>query len=767
MKKILIPSILVATILVGGVMAYAIWKAVPVSAQDYFKSGKAYYDKQKYAEASVQLLNAVQKDPRNRDAHYFLALSYLNQKNMNAGAQQLASLLDYYPDDIEANLRLGNLYLVAGGSNAEYFRKADELAKRILSKDPQNVAALVLSGNASAGLQDYRTSVDLFEKAVSLDPQNAAAFVSLGTAQAIQKNFPDAEQAFLKARQVNPKDKSALISLANYYRSIGQLDKAESIFKESLETYPGDKDIYVQVVEFYNQTGRYEDVERVLQNAQSANAKDPAPSLILAGFYEVRNRVPDARRLLFDLKKTYPDNLDVAGKLAANLLPDDSVRARTEIDQILKADPTNATGLLLLGQIQFNSGEYDKVEETFGKSPTLKSTYPQTEFLLGQIALKKGQGDQAQDHFQKSLSVNSRYLPARAALAELLISKSKFADSRTEVGKMLAVQPNFVPALILDATLDLAEKKYSDAEPKLTALVKSQPNNPLVHRQMGLYYDARGRTSDAEKSLLRALELQPDAQKSLQDLIQFYMRTKQNDKAIQRIAAVPDERKQSFHYELLGLVYAQAARYSEAEKAYQMALVKDPSNTNSVGYLVAMYIQGGRLEEGLKQLDVLIKKNPSNAGAYTVKGMIFEKQGKLEDAKQNYAQALKVDSNYETAGNNLAFLLAEQGQDLNTALSWAQMARKKQPDNPGIADTLGWVYFKLGSYLLARDQLQFAVGKQPDNAVFQYHLALIYKETKQIPEAQNALKKAINSPQDFKEKSLAQAELKQLSTLKF
>ena len=51
--------------------------------------------------------------------------------------------------------------------------------------------------------------------------------------------------------------------------------------------------------------------------------------------------------------------------------------------------------------------------------------------------------------------------------------------------------------------------------------------------------------------------------------------------------------------------------------------------------------------------------------------------------------------------------------------------------------------------------------------VFQYHLAMIYKGKKQIPEAQTALKKAINSPKDFKEKSLAQAELKELSSQKF
>jgi len=766
MKKILVPSILVATVLVGGVLAYAIWKAVPVSAQDYFKSGKDYYDKQKYAEASVQLLNAVQKDPQNRDAHYLLALSYLSQRNINAAAQQLVSLLEYYPDDVEANIRLGNLYLAGGGSNSDYFRKADEIAKKILSKDPRNVAALILAGNASAGLRDYGTSVDLFEKAVGLDPRNSAAYISLGTAQAIQKNFPAAEQAFLKAREANPKDKNVLIALGSYYRTIGQLDKAEAIFKDALTAYPHDKDIYVQVMEFYNQIGRFEEVERILQNAQSASPKDPTPSLILAGFYEARKRTPDARKLLFALKKDFPENLDVAGKLAGNLLSDDPVRARTEIDQILKAEPSNPTGQLLLGQLQFNAGQYDAVEQTFGKNSTVNSAFPQAEFLLGQVALKNGKNDEALDHFQKSLAASNSYLPARAALAELLMSKGKFADSRAEVRKMLEAQPGFIPALLLDATLDLAEKKYGDAEPKLALLVKEQPNNPLVHRQMAFYYDSRGKTADAEKSLLRALDIQPDSEKGLQDLTQFYMRTKQTDKAIQKLNSVPDEKKHAFHYELLGLVYAQTGSYADSERAYRMALKVDPSNRNSVGYLVSLYLQNSRLDEGLKELDVLIQQNPSNAGAYTVKGMIYEQQGKIEDAKQNYVQALKADPNFETAGNNLAFILAEQGKDLNIALGWAQMARKKQPESPGIADTLGWVYYKLGNYLLARDQLQFAVGKQPDNGVFQYHLAMIYKGNKQFPEAQTALRKALNSPKDFKEKSLAQAALKEIASLK-
>src|SRR5512145_518615 len=111
MKRVLVPSVLIATILTGGVLAYVVWKASPVSSQDFLDSGKKYFEEQKYPEAAVQFLNAIQRDGKNRDARYLLALTYLNQRNLNGAAQQLKALLEYYPDDVEANLRLGNIYL--------------------------------------------------------------------------------------------------------------------------------------------------------------------------------------------------------------------------------------------------------------------------------------------------------------------------------------------------------------------------------------------------------------------------------------------------------------------------------------------------------------------------------------------------------------------------------------------------------------------------------------------------------------------------------
>ena len=159
----------------------------------------------------------------------------------------------------------------------------------------------------------------------------------------------------------------------------------------------------------------------------------------------------------------------------------------------------------------------------------------------------------------------------------------------------------------------------------------------------------------------------------------------------------------------------------------------------------------------------MIKKNPGNSGAYAIKGLIYDSQGKTADAKEAYSRALQIDGTLDAAANNLAYLLAEEGRELETALTWAQSARRRQPNIPGVADTLGWVYYKLGNYSLARDQLQFALSKEPDNPIFQYHIGMIYTGNKQSREAAEALRKAVNNPKSFKEKPLAQAALKEVT----
>src|SRR5262249_40912913 len=154
------------------------------------------------------------------------------------------------------------------------------------------------------------------------------------------------------------------------------------------------------------------------------------------------------------------------------------------------------------------------------------------QFFLGNIALKETQLDTAMQHFQKALSFNPNYLAARTALAATLLDKGSIADSRIELNKVLSVNKDFVPARLVDIAISRTEKKYAEAEQQANALAKEQPTNPDVYAQLALNDMARGRTADAEKNLVRALELQPDSFERLAQLVGYYVETKQLDKAV-------------------------------------------------------------------------------------------------------------------------------------------------------------------------------------------------------------------------------------------
>jgi len=760
-KTLFIVAVSVAVAMAGG-LGYFVWKRTTQTPQSFFESGKKYYEQKKYQEATIQLMNAVRNDPRHQEARLLLSRVLVATGNLTGAAGQLRALLEYYPDDPKGNLELGNLYLIGGRSNPEYFRQAQELAKKVLARDPNNVDALILSGTAQAGLKDLEASVDTLEKASSLDPQNPRALINLGAAQAVKKDFAGAEKSLIKAHEANPKDSRAALALADYYLFSKDPAKAEAAFKEALAINPADRDTYIQAAQFYFQQKRFDEVEKVLQSAQDRISDDPTPSLTMANSYEMQNRPADVRKLLLDLKTKFPQNIAVAAKLAANLIPDQPDKARPEIDQVIRTQPKNPIGYVLLGENQFRTGQFTEAEATLGKEPALSSPFPQVHFLLGNIAAQKGQIDQAVGHFQKSLTVNKSFIPARMALAETYLKTGKLADSRAEIRTILELAPRNAAARLLKTSVDIASKDYADAEQELLSLEKEHPDDRLIQRQLGFYYESRGKNAEAEKSLARASELSSGAEEDFRALITFYLKTKQTDKAIQKINSVPDANKQAFHYEAMGMAATAAGKPQETVKDYLKALEKDPKRTLSSQLLFNEYVRENRFDEARKMLDDRIQQNPSNSAAISARGNLSLMQGKTDDAIKDFQKAVQLDPNQDVAANNLAYLLADQGRDLENALKYAQAVRGRHAEDPNAADTLGWVYYKVGRLLPARDAVQFAVSKQPNNPLFQYHLGAIYKANNQRSEAKTALKKALASTQEFKERSQAEALMKDI-----
>jgi Tfp pilus assembly protein PilF len=93
----------------------------------------------------------------------------------------------------------------------------------------------------------------------------------------------------------------------------------------------------------------------------------------------------------------------------------------------------------------------------------------------------------------------------------------------------------------------------------------------------------------------------------------------------------------------------------------------------------------------------------------------------------------------------------------------AQAAREVMPDNPSVADTLGWIYVKEGFPPTALRYLTECVSKQPDNPTYHYHLGVAYFRMGQKEKAKQELEAAFRLKKDFSEAGDARALLLQIT----
>ncbi len=117
--------------------------------------------------------------------------------------------------------------------------------------------------------------------------------------------------------------------------------------------------------------------------------------------------------------------------------------------------------------------------------------------------------------------------------------------------------------------------------------------------------------------------------------------------------------------------------------------------------------------------------------------------------------------------NNLAYLYGESGENLDRALEVASSVYRKLPDNPDVADTLGWLYVITKNYSEAEPYLQKAIDKKPDTPAIIYHMGvLLYHQQKQ-QEAELLLNDAVAKGITGKELSGAKeilAEIEKFTT---
>jgi tetratricopeptide (TPR) repeat protein len=268
-------------------------------------------------------------------------------------------------------------------------------------------------------------------------------------------------------------------------------------------------------------------------------------------------------------------------------------------------------------------------------------------------------------------------------------------------------------------------------------------------------------TAEAQSVLEKALDKDPNSNRAMALLVLSYLQAKQPAKAIARVQQQLTKEPQN------GLFYAELAdlqlktndlqgALANSQKAMQLA----PSIPDVVAVYTRSSVASGNIDAAVSVWQNWMNTHPSDALGPRILGTLAEAKGDTARAQDFYKKALQLNPSDPVAANNLAYIMADSGQNADVALSLAQTARRVWPESPQTADTLAWVYYAKGNYSAARDLLESTLQTSPDEQSLQYHAGMTYIKLNDKANAQLHLKKAqsLNPNTNFGKQAAAQLQ---------
>jgi tetratricopeptide (TPR) repeat protein len=277
--------------------------------------------------------------------------------------------------------------------------------------------------------------------------------------------------------------------------------------------------------------------------------------------------------------------------------------------------------------------------------------------------------------------------------------------------------------------------------------------------QLGVVNLTENRFKEAEDAFRRAYQLNPANSRGLMGIVETNMAQNKTEAALALLQAEADKDPNRMDFLLaLGNTAVRVGKFDLAIATFQKVLATAEKGSKAQGdiylRLGETYRRKGDLGNAIQQLQKARETLPDNVVVLSTLAMVLDAASRRSEAKQVYEATLKLDPNNGVALNNLAFLLAENGGDLDDALTKAQRAKQLLPNLTEISDTLGWIYLKKNLYDNAIDVFKELVTKQPNQSTFHYHLAMALQQKGDRSRALEQLKEALkyNPPKEEKDK---------------
>ena len=695
-------------------------------------------------------------DPANKDA---LAWYMAGQKAMKRGDLQPAA--DAFEKAAESSpksavpLRAMSIVLLRLGRTEDGIKAAE----KAIALDPDDVEMRLQMAVFYATTQRIAESVNLLEEALESKTlkKNSREFVQIHQVRGAiylatrkLREAADSYEVLLNALE-RPEDfgladrehKAMLNNRPTSYETVGRVlmesgrtEKAIEAFEalgRSEKDQPGQYNLLL--ARAYYMKDKLEDSEKNLNQYFDSGRRSQESLQILLDLYSATNRSDGLNERLKELSENTPDATAVKMFLGQVLLDQGKPTEASDVYQEIldsSGDVDAYLGLMrvaiadhnptaMIATVNRAAGSRIRAEELiplvvsittndeFAKKivSTCQTMYdekpgdlhPMVPYFCALIAEATKQPKEESALLKASLELN----PDRILLVQVLekygvsqLTLGEYAMAAKILEQLLSV-PGLDPGVRINTLfrISVAYASIEDINAARQALKEALgilPNEPQLLGRLAMIEATDGKLDLAEKLLQKSLQFLP-ADSEL--LTETHIR--------------------------LASICAQQDKWEEAIQQYELA-TETPNVTPETLRLIRMglsnaYVQSGDMGKGEKILEEIYAEDPTEAGI----------------------------------NNDLGYLYADQGKELEKAEKMIRIAVESQPDNPAYLDSLGWVLFKQGKNDEALEPLKKA-NSDPDyqDSTLLEHQGDVHQALSQMTEAKDLWSKAMKVEQESK-----------------
>jgi tetratricopeptide (TPR) repeat protein len=758
---------------------------------------RALQDVGQFTASIDELREILAEKPDDPEASYRLGVALVQTGETSRAVWPLEKAAESPEYAVQASLLLASAHF--SNQNFEAVVKA---ADRVLEADPERLVALKMRAKGNLGAGDLDAALTDTKRLLESEPDDYSTNLLYATILTDSGEIDEAEAVTDHLKEIGAASGDpgtatrACLAPAMFARDVRKDDKkARKLYEDCLEKFPANAFLTGETMKFYDAIDEPELATALIRKAAEDAPENLSLRASLATRLEAMDDDAGAEKVLLEAVESFksagawnllathyrraqqPEQALDAIEKVIELSGDQGDQLRfTHADLLIDLgrlddaetvakelqEPTYAR--LIQGRIELERGDAKAALASFEQGIRNWPNNAGARYLAGIAARQLGDFDRAISELREAVRVDNSATDASRVLARIHFQRREYGEA-IKFTRAAAKRPGGKSrdVLAVGARSFTALKQYNEARATAMTLAK-QPGEKASGTAELAAVERAAQGPAAAVGVIRASKLDlsdPANEVVLRAFVESSFADGHGPEALAAAdAALAKHPEIGSLHELRAYALGRLTRNDEAKQEYAKALELDPKDAEAKAGLATLRAQGGDRDGAIALYDEAAALAENPAPYIYLAAQLALAKGDAAGAEQRLRRVVSADPGHVGSRNDLAWLLAEQGQELDAALALA-LAAERLDASPDVLDTLGWVYLKRGESAEAVKAFERAVEKRSDSPSMRYRLAIALTQAGDKQRAREMFQTALATGA-FPEADDARRELAQL-----